>query len=269
MKIITRSEAKALGLKRYFTGKPCNNGHVCERNTSDAKCNECATINEKNRAPRNSDEDRESRHQYREKNKETIAAKKREYYAKNRDAINERRKSKELENPETAREKRLAYQRANRESINARQRRNRANNLDRFKEMERRNASKNRDKKNAYFRDHYTRNRDSILDRKKRYYVEKPEVITANRVKRRARKMQAVPPWFDELDQFVWQEAADLVRIRREETGIDWASDHMIPLAGRKARGLHVAANCQVIPAVMNLFKNNKMILTERLEWLK
>ena len=29
--IITRAEAKARGLKRYFTGKPCCNGHICER----------------------------------------------------------------------------------------------------------------------------------------------------------------------------------------------------------------------------------------------
>src|SRR5258708_4810612 len=31
MKIISRNQALALGLKRYFTGKPCKHGHVCER----------------------------------------------------------------------------------------------------------------------------------------------------------------------------------------------------------------------------------------------
>jgi hypothetical protein len=29
--IITRTAAKAQGLKHYFTGKPCNRGHVAER----------------------------------------------------------------------------------------------------------------------------------------------------------------------------------------------------------------------------------------------
>jgi hypothetical protein len=29
--IIGRDEARALGLKRYFTGKPCKHGHVAER----------------------------------------------------------------------------------------------------------------------------------------------------------------------------------------------------------------------------------------------
>jgi hypothetical protein len=29
--IISRKEAKAAGLTRYFTGKPCKRGHVVER----------------------------------------------------------------------------------------------------------------------------------------------------------------------------------------------------------------------------------------------
>jgi len=31
MEIISRSEAKALGQQKYFTGKPCKHGHVSER----------------------------------------------------------------------------------------------------------------------------------------------------------------------------------------------------------------------------------------------
>lgn len=36
-----RAEAKALGLKRYFTGKPCKRGHVAERSVHRAMCVEC------------------------------------------------------------------------------------------------------------------------------------------------------------------------------------------------------------------------------------
>ena len=35
-----RKEAEMLGLDRYFTGKPCNRGHVCERYVS-GHCIEC------------------------------------------------------------------------------------------------------------------------------------------------------------------------------------------------------------------------------------
>jgi hypothetical protein len=39
--IISRDEAKALELKRYFTGKPCRHGHIAERNVRSGRCLEC------------------------------------------------------------------------------------------------------------------------------------------------------------------------------------------------------------------------------------
>lgn len=37
----TRAEAKEVGSKYYFTGAPCRHGHIAERSTNDAKCQEC------------------------------------------------------------------------------------------------------------------------------------------------------------------------------------------------------------------------------------
>lgn len=39
----TRAEAKEKGLKRYFTGTPCRNGHVAERYSSSGRCIECVS----------------------------------------------------------------------------------------------------------------------------------------------------------------------------------------------------------------------------------
>lgn len=39
--IVTRAEAKAAGLKRYFTGVPCAKGHISERRSSTSNCIEC------------------------------------------------------------------------------------------------------------------------------------------------------------------------------------------------------------------------------------
>lgn len=47
MKIITRKEAKSQGLIRYFTGKPCGKGHICERRVSGAHCIKCRKDYEK------------------------------------------------------------------------------------------------------------------------------------------------------------------------------------------------------------------------------
>ena len=52
MKIISKSEAKELGLKRYFTGKPCKHGHVSERRASDSACIECKYKNNQRRSLR-------------------------------------------------------------------------------------------------------------------------------------------------------------------------------------------------------------------------
>lgn len=40
--ILTRAEARAQGLKRYFTGRPCARGHVAERFVVGNKCYACA-----------------------------------------------------------------------------------------------------------------------------------------------------------------------------------------------------------------------------------
>jgi hypothetical protein len=41
MMTITYADAKARGLKRYFTGKTCRAGHVAERYVSTRTCVEC------------------------------------------------------------------------------------------------------------------------------------------------------------------------------------------------------------------------------------
>lgn len=41
---MTRKEAKASGLDKYFTGKPCSRGHICERRASGGQCIECQRL---------------------------------------------------------------------------------------------------------------------------------------------------------------------------------------------------------------------------------
>lgn len=44
MDIITRDKAKELGLRLYFTGKPCKHGHVCDRYVGGKWCVECRRL---------------------------------------------------------------------------------------------------------------------------------------------------------------------------------------------------------------------------------
>jgi hypothetical protein len=41
---ITKKEAKSLGLKFYYTGKPCKHGHLVERLVKGGMCKECRDI---------------------------------------------------------------------------------------------------------------------------------------------------------------------------------------------------------------------------------
>lgn len=42
--VVTRKEAKAQGLKRYYTGKACPHGHYSERFVSTGQCLECLRV---------------------------------------------------------------------------------------------------------------------------------------------------------------------------------------------------------------------------------
>jgi hypothetical protein len=50
MKIVSWKEAKARGLKRYFTGEPCKHGHIAERCVSAGDYIECKEAPENHRA---------------------------------------------------------------------------------------------------------------------------------------------------------------------------------------------------------------------------
>lgn len=42
----TREEARNIGSKYYFTGRPCNHGHISKRLTSNGSCFECVRLDE-------------------------------------------------------------------------------------------------------------------------------------------------------------------------------------------------------------------------------
>lgn len=74
-KIIQRQEARALGLKRYFTGKPCKRGHVTFREVARGNCVECNRLWRQDNAEKVSFLQR----RYRENNVEKIREYQREY----------------------------------------------------------------------------------------------------------------------------------------------------------------------------------------------
>ena len=69
MKIVSRAEAKEQGLKRYFTGKPCKRGHICESWVCDRACTDCA------KEKRQTKKYKDYQLKYQKDNKNTLAEK--------------------------------------------------------------------------------------------------------------------------------------------------------------------------------------------------
>jgi hypothetical protein len=149
----------------------------------------------------------------------------------------------------------------------------RKSNPDKVKELKKRSEAKNFEvaRAGAARRNqrYAKRNRKKISNSLKLWRKQNPDLARVHVMDRRARKLHATPPWFGEFDELVMREAAALAELREKATGFCWHVDHMIPLQAGDACGLHCAQNVQVIPASLNVRKNNKMIFTEPCEWLR
>lgn len=85
----------------------------------------------------------------------------------------------------------------------------------------------------------------------------------------KSNKSHAVASWDKEFTRFVSFEAFELVGMRQRSTGIAWEIDRMIPIKAKLVCGLHTWSNLQVIPAILNKRKGNRLELTEPGEWIK
>lgn len=74
MELIARAAAKERGLPRYFTGKPCKNGHVSIRRTDNGVCHGCNVVGMRVYRLNNLDARREAARRYQKENPHVEAA---------------------------------------------------------------------------------------------------------------------------------------------------------------------------------------------------
>lgn len=168
--------------------------------------------------------------QYRENNKEKIAAQKRAWYDANREHALATNKRCKLESPEK-------YKKIDSEKY----KRNRNKVLERVSKYQKDNPEVNR--------------RAS-----KKYRDANPHKGAAKAAKRRAKLKQATPSWAlaDEWEQFFTQEIYHISCLRSEMLGKEHHVDHAVPLTSKLVCGLHVSANLRVILAEENIVKHNR-----------
>ena len=97
-------------------------------------------------------------------------------------------------------------------------------------------------------------NKDRCKQLSKKWRENNRGLVNSHIASRRARKLQATPPWYDhDLVVQFYNAAQELTEL----TGIQFHVDHIIPLCGKNVSGLHVQTNLQILPYYENLSKSN------------
>lgn len=92
--------------------------------------------------------------------------------------------------------------------------------------------------------------------RRDRYYEANTARFRARDGKRRARQHSATPAWADRSAIIAIYSEAER---KTKETGLRYEVDHIVPLQGRSASGLHVEHNLRVVLMTENRRKFNKL----------
>ena len=99
----------------------------------------------------------------------------------------------------------------------------------------------------------------SLLSKNKLWRIKNPGKARALYAARYAIEIKATPVWLSEGDkQRITETYDEAIRLTRE-TGEPHQVDHIVPLKGKFVSGLHVPWNLQVITAVENLKKGNRI----------
>jgi 5-methylcytosine-specific restriction endonuclease McrA len=134
--IIERAAARASGLTRYFTGKPCKHGHVAERVASNGRCIVCLYDAEKRYIAAHPEKIREKRRDYeRNAGPERRAAHKdadKRWRDANADKNALRKKLWDVANPDRRRKHGKKWRDANPEKIRVKNKRYKAENAERL-----------------------------------------------------------------------------------------------------------------------------------------
>jgi 5-methylcytosine-specific restriction endonuclease McrA len=105
---------------------------------------------------------------------------------------------------------------------------------------------------------HTAQNRTRLAEYGKQWAKDNPGKVNAKTARRRAARIKAMPKWLTKVQhqemEALYVEAARLTK----ETGIPHEVDHIVPLQGKKVRGLHVPWNLRVITQEDNRRKSRK-----------
>lgn len=223
----TRAAAIALGVGRYFTGKPCKRGHVEARHIAGM----CLACGREKQAKRLESPEFLARH-----SAWSLAR----YHRK-------RAEPGFLENiRKNARRASRAPERRQKQA-----------------EYDKRTYPDRKPRMRATAKDLYHRKKDQpefkakVAVASREYRLRNPDKCRARCKGYQERKRGAAPPWLTVEDLRAMESVYAEAQRRTEETGVPHEVDHIYPLNGVASCGLHVPWNLQVLPAAENRSKSN------------
>lgn len=250
--IVSRKDAIEKGLLKYFSGKPCGKGHVCERYTKKSTCLMCDS--ERHLAKNLSTEKLEARNARNSENKrawrianpEHNRIKQAEYRAKECPEKKKIRMMKwRLENSQRI----LLYKNKNKERANELERERRKLNPERFKAIRKKYMDANPERSRQVVRAWNLKNSERMQEVRKAYRKTNLAKYASHAASRRAMKLMATPGWADQRRiDFIYREAARM--------GL--TVDHIVPLKSEIVCGLHWHKNMQLLPMKENIAKGNR-----------
>jgi hypothetical protein len=111
----------------------------------------------------------------------------------------------------------------------------------------------------------YYANKEYALEQRriigKKWRTENKEKNSAKNARYRTSKLNATPKWLtkehhNQIESVYW-----LAQLQRELTDTKYHVDHIVPLKGKTVCGLHVPWNLQVLEALDNISKGNRIVL--------
>lgn len=178
------------------------------------------------------------------------------YYAENREREKARAKAWREANPEKAKAATAKWREENRDRFLAMKRAWRQTNKEHVIEYRRGFYVKNKDTLNAVSRAYKEKKKEELARKQAEYNREHPEGNRFRRSLRRAAEKRATPPWANKKAMLaIYAEAARLTR----EIGIPHHVDHVYPLQSDLVCGLHCEANLQILTALDNNRKKNRL----------
>lgn len=149
---ITREEAKAAGLKRFFTGEPCKHGHVAERFVSSGGCVECQRAAGQSWYAENAEQERGRTRKWRARNPDQVRKAARRWRAKNPEQVRKYNRRWYAQNPEQVRERNRRWRAENPDRVREHSRRWYAKHAEQERERSRRWCAENSERKREYSR---------------------------------------------------------------------------------------------------------------------